>query len=55
MLISIVSMILEGHYSAAKWDLQHTFNNHHDDPWDVRFVVDVLDMWDFIESGYKKL
>ncbi len=51
----ISSMILGGHYWAAKWDLQHTFSNYHDDPRDVRFVVDVLDMWDFMESGYEKL
>lgn len=51
----ISSMILGGHYWAAKWDLQHTFNNHQDDPRDVRFVANVLDMWEFIESGYEKL
>lgn len=44
-----------GHYWALKWSLVGLFHDHEDDPRDVTFVVDVLDMWNFIERGYEKL
>lgn len=31
------------------------FHDHADDPRDVRFVVDVLDMWSFFEEGHQAL
>lgn len=31
------------------------FHEHEDDARDVRFVVNVLDMWSFLEAGYGKL
>jgi uncharacterized protein YfbU (UPF0304 family) len=40
-----------GHYWAAKWELPGIFHGHEDDPRDLREVVDVLDMWDFIEGA----
>ena len=33
----------------------HLFHNHEDKREDVTFVVDVLDMWAFIETGFRKL
>jgi uncharacterized protein len=47
--------IFGGHNWALKWEMNGLFHNHEDNSQDVSFVVDVLDMWDFIESGYEKL
>lgn len=44
-----------GHYWAPRWEMQGLFHDYADDPRDVRFVVDVLDMWTFIERGHQKL
>ena len=44
-----------GHYWAPKWEMQGLFHDYEDDPQDVRFVVDVLDMWAFAERAYEKL
>jgi uncharacterized protein len=51
----ISEVIFGGHYWAPRWEMQGLFHDHEDNPQDVSFVVDVLDMWDFIESGYAKL
>ena len=51
----IADMIFGGHYWAASWALPGVFHGHEDDPRDVSFVVDVLDMWNFIERGYEQL
>lgn len=51
----ISEVIVGGHYWAPRWEMQGLFHDYEDNPQDVRFVVDVLDMWDFIESGYAKL
>jgi hypothetical protein len=48
-------VIWGGHYWAPKWEMQGLFHDYEDDPQDVRFVVDVLDMWVFIERAYEKL
>lgn len=48
-------VIFGGHFWAPKWGMPGLFHDHEDDPREVRFVVDVLDMWDFLESGYKAL
>lgn len=48
-------VIYGGHYWAPKWDMQGLFHDEEDDPDDVRFVVDVMEMWHHIESGYAKL
>lgn len=48
-------VIYGGHYWAPKWDMQGVFHDHIDDPKDVSHVVDVLDMWSFIEEAYEKL
>jgi uncharacterized protein YfbU (UPF0304 family) len=47
-------VIYGGHYWAPKWDMQGVFHDHIDDPEDVKHVVDVLDMWSFIEEAYEK-
>lgn len=51
----LAKVIYGGHYWAPKWDMQGVFHDHVDDPEDVNYVVDVLDMWDFVESSYKAL
>ena len=51
----ISEVIYGGHYWAPKWEWQHLFHDYEDNPNDVRFVCDVLDMWSFIEEGYEKL
>jgi uncharacterized protein YfbU (UPF0304 family) len=50
----LAEVIYGGHYWAPKWDMQGVFHDHVDDPEDVRHVVDVLDMWSFIEEAYAK-
>lgn len=44
-----------GHYWALKWDMQSVFHNHVDNPQNVSHVVDVLDMWSFIEEAYEDI
>lgn len=48
-------VIWGGHYWAPRWDMPGLFHDHEDKAEDVRFVVDVLDMWTFVERGYDKL
>ena len=40
---------------ALKWEFEGLFHNREDNPQNVDFVLDVLDMWDFIEEAHKKL
>ena len=51
----LAKVIYGGHYWAPKWDIQGVFHDHVDDPRDVTHVVDVLDMWSFIEEAYERL
>ncbi|TWC72022.1 YfbU family protein [Herbaspirillum sp. SJZ099] len=51
----VAETIFGGHYWAPTWEMQGLFHNHADRPADVRFVVDVLDMWDLIEARVEKL
>ena len=44
-----------GHTWALKWRMTGLYHGHEDDIRDVRFVVDVLAMWDHLERGYEKL
>ena len=44
-----------GHFWALQWDMSGIFHKHADSSEVVTEVVDVLDMWDFIESGYERL
>lgn len=51
----IADVIWGGHYWAPRWEMPGLYHNHEDRITDVNFVVDVLDMWRFIEDGYTKL
>jgi uncharacterized protein len=51
----MADVIYGGHYWAPKWEMQGLFNDHIDDPRELKHVVDVLDMWSFIEEAYEKL
>lgn len=51
----MASVIYGGHYWAPRWEMSGLFHDHQDKESDVRSVVNVLDMWSFIESGYAKL
>ena len=51
----LAKVIYGGHYWAPKWDMQGVFHGHVDDPRDVTYVVNVLEMWAFIEEAYERL
>jgi uncharacterized protein len=51
----IQEVITGGHYWAPRWEMSGLYHDHVDDPRDVDFVIDVLDMWSRIEEAYKKL
>ena len=51
----IREMMDGGHYWAAKWKYPGIFHDHADDPKDLRFVVAVLDTWDYLEASYDSL
>ena len=55
----VVSALYGGHHWALTWQATgmptHLFHNHEDKREDFTFVVDVLDMWDFIETAFQKL
>lgn len=47
--------IYGGHYWALGWEMPGIFHGHADKQSRVRFVVDVLDMWSFIEEAFEGL
>jgi uncharacterized protein YfbU (UPF0304 family) len=51
----ISDAIYAGHYWAPRLKMHSLFHDHKDDPREVRYVVDVLDMWDSLERGYEQL
>jgi len=51
----VQSAISGGHYWALGWEMQHIFHGHADKQSRVTFVVDVLDMWSFMEEGFEAL
>lgn len=51
----IAEVLWGGHYWAPKWALTGLYHDHEDSPEELSFVVDVLDMWDFLERGYERL
>lgn len=51
----LAKVIYGGHYWAPKWDMQGVFHDHVDNPRDVTHVVNVLDMWSFMEEAYDQL
>ncbi len=44
-----------GHYWALGWEMPGIFHGHVDKQSRVRFVVDVLDMWSFLEEAEEAL
>jgi len=50
----LAEVIYGGHYWAPKWKMTGVFHDHVDNPRDLSHVVDVLDMWSFIEEAYEK-
>lgn len=51
----LAEVIYGGHYWAPKWEMNGVFHDHVDDPEEVKYVVNVLDMWTFMEVAYGKL
>ncbi|MFL9933923.1 YfbU family protein [Paraburkholderia sp. RL18-103-BIB-C] len=49
----LAEVIYGGHYWAPKWKMTGVFHDHVDNPRDLKHVVDVLDMWSFIEEAYE--
>lgn len=47
--------IYGGHFWALGWEMSGLFHGHADKQSKVRFVVDVLDMWSFIEEAYRAI
>lgn len=43
-----------GHFWALSWELPGVLHDHQDSPTAVRQVVDILDMWSFIEEAYEE-
>lgn len=44
--------IYGGHFWALLWEMTGVMHDHVDDPKKVRAVVDILDMWSFIERAH---
>lgn len=54
--ISLVrNVIYGGHYWALGWEMPGIFHGHVDKRSRVNFVVDILDMWHFLEEAYENL
>lgn len=51
----LAQVIYGGHYWAPKWEMNGVFHEHADDPEDLKHVVNVLDMWSFMEEAYERL
>jgi uncharacterized protein YfbU (UPF0304 family) len=49
----VQKVIYGGHYWALGWEMQGIFHGHADKQSRVRFVVDVLDMWSFLEEAFE--
>ena len=47
--------LLGGHYWGLEWKYTGIFHGHEDNSATVREVVDVLDMWSFLEESYGRL
>jgi uncharacterized protein YfbU (UPF0304 family) len=49
----IEEAIYGGHFWALDWEMSSILHHHVDDPKRVSLVVNVMDMWNFIERAYK--
>lgn len=47
----VESAICGGHSWALGWELSGVYHGHEDDPRNLTFVLDVLDLWDHIERA----
>lgn len=51
----VMNALSGGHLWALRWKHQGIFHNHVDSPETVSEVVNILDMWDFIEASFDAL
>ncbi len=51
----VAEVLLGGHHWGLEWKYHGLFHGHQDREEDVYEVMDVLEMWSFIESGYARL
>ena len=51
----VANTILGGHYWALEWEYSGVFHGHTDSRQVLSEVVDILDMWSFIENAYAKI
>lgn len=51
----VQKVIYGGHYWALGWEMPGLFHGHADKQARVRLVVDVLDMWQFLEEAFETL
>lgn len=51
----VADAIWGGHYWALDWEYSGLFHGHQDSRESVSAVVDILDMWSFLEEAYSKL
>jgi len=51
----IQEVIYGGHYWALDWEMPGIFHQHKDKRETVSEVVDILDMWSFLEDGFNQL
>jgi len=51
----LADVIFGGHYWAPKWRMPGVFHDHTDNVDDLDYVLDVLDMWMFIEEAYERM
>lgn len=51
----VAEVIWGGHFWAPKWVMTGVFHGEEDDPRNVSFVVEVLNMWSFLERAYGRM
>ncbi len=51
----VESVLYGGHLWGLRWKYPGIFHGHADNDQTVSEVTDILDMWDFLESGFKAL
>jgi|SRR6185437_3396016 len=47
--------LFRGHYWALEWQYPGIFHGYKDDPRILPEVIDILDMWSFVEAGSRRL
>lgn len=51
----IIEVLSSGHYWGLKWKYSGIFHNTEDNEYVVSEVVDILDMWSFLQTGFDAL